>query len=126
LLYAFIDNHQSINKLKNTLNKIEFENDFEHISIIKHIMSGKIETFQQIKLKSLTFKHKIIDDNINEQNETTINRNESLILNLIKGSSKTFSRNNTKNHNSFAIPLNVTKTFNQINYIEPKKKTVKR
>ena len=122
LLYAFIDNHQSINKLKNTLNKIEFENDFEHISIIKHIMSGKIETFKQIKLKSLTFKHKIINDNINEQNETTINRNESLILNLIKGSSKTFSRNNTKNHNSFAIPLNVTKTFNQINYIEPKKK----
>ena len=68
------------------------------------------------------------DKNIinSEIQKTTINRNESLILNLIKGSSKTFSRNNTKNHNSFAIPLNVTKTFNQINYIEPKKKTVKR
>ncbi len=124
LLYDFIENNQGINKFKNILNKLEFENDFEQISIIKHIMSGKVESFNQIKVKSLIFKYKTIIHDNNHQNETTIiNRNESLISSIIKGSSTYKSLSNTNiSKNQSLIPSNVTKAINQINHIEPKKK----
>ena len=123
LIYEFIDNHQNNIKENEILSNLVFDNDFEQISIIKHIMSGKIENFQQIKLKSLSIKYKNPIHEINEQNDSNINNNnrkESLITSLIKGSAfrnSSISKNNT--HYSVSISNKIT---TRISKIEPRKK----
>ena len=123
LIYEFIDNHLNNIKENEILSNLVFDNDFEQISIIKHIMSGKIENFQQIKLKSLSIKYKNPIHEINEQNDSNINNNnrkESLITSLIKGSAfrnSSISKNNT--HYSVSISNKIT---TRISKIEPRKK----
>ena len=127
LVYEFIDNHQNNLKENEMLSNLEFENDFEQITIIKHIMSGKIDTFKQIKLKSLSIRYRNpINNELNEQNENNINKNnnnnkkESLISSLIKGSViKNSNIQKNKISNSITIPNKISKKINQI---EPKKK----
>ena len=119
LIYDVIDNHQTNSKIKQVLSKLEFENENEQITTVNYIISGKIENFKQIKIKSYSIKYKIpYDEMISETEEKkSLKKNETTIIaSLLKGNSIKSINSPIKNHISISIP-NSTK---RISHIEPR------
>ena len=110
LIYDVIDNHQTNSKTKEILSKLEFENEYEQITTINYIISGKVDNFKQIKIKPLSIKYKIPYNEIPEQEEKKVlKKNETTIIaSLLKGSSSKSITNPIKSHFSISIP-NITK-----------------
>ena len=123
LIYDIIDNHQTNSKTKEILSKLEFENEYEQISTVNHIISGKVDNFKQIKIKSFSIKYRIPynemicepgEKKLQKKNETTI------IASLLKGNSSKSITSPIKNQISISIP-NITK---RISHVESRNQNV--
>ena len=126
LIYEMIDNHEKNSKVRELLSRLKFENEYEQIATVRHIISGKIEHYKQIKIKPLSINYqppKIdLEEVENELMEIEKKKNprNSLLVSMLK-------RNTIKNIQtaqsrvSFAIQNYSSKRLSQIN--QPKKKS---
>ena len=96
LIFDFIDNYQKISKVRQSISKIKFENEFEQINTVKYIITGKIEKFKNIKIKPLILKYEGIKieenevseiNNIQTKNKTTQEISSTMIRNVLKRNS---------------------------------------
>ena len=76
LIYDYIDNNTNNFNIKKAISDIEFENEFEQVSAIKHIVSGQVDDYKFIKIRPLSVKY-VQNQSLNYNNEEGNKKDES-------------------------------------------------
>ncbi len=116
LIFDFIDNYQTISKIRQSISKIKFENEFEQINTVRYIITGKVEEFKNIKIKPLILKL----ERIKEENEESEIRNILIENKIKKRKSSTIMRHVLKRNSLYLIPK--TNTLNAISKLNSSKR----
>ena len=117
LIFDFIDNYQKISKIRQSISKIKFENEFEQINTVRYIITGKVEEFKNIKIKPLKLKYEGIKIEENEDSEI---KNIQIENKTKQDNSSTMIRQVLKRNSIYLIPK--TNTLNSISKFHSSKR----
>ena len=126
LIYEMIDNHEKNSKVRELLSRLKFENEYEQIVTVRHIISGKIEHYKQIKIKPLAINYKppkidieTVENELMEIEKKKNPRNSLIVSMLKRNTLKTFQTNQSRI--SFALPNYSSKRISQVS--QPQKRS---
>ena len=126
LIYEMIDNHEKNSKVRELLSRLKFENEYEQIVTVRHIISGKIEHYKQIKIKPLAINYKppkidieTVENELMEIEKKKNPRNSLIVSMLKRNTLKSFQTNQSRI--SFALQNYSSKRISQVS--QPKKRS---
>ena len=124
IIYDIIDNHEKNSKVKKLLSRLKFENEYEQITTVRHIISGKVDKFKQIKIKPLPINYippkpdtEEIENEIIEM-EKKQNPRTSIISTMLK---RNTLRNMNQSRFSMVLQNYSSKRISQI--VQPQKRS---